>query len=273
MTISVRNHAGLPPLPMPSALLPFELSGGTVVLFHDPDWASDRFEISTQEWRADTRHDLAARRCERNAAWIAFNLPVGRVMTLTRHHRDVEDGYRSCDLREVAQVADLVGTGRTEAVDLAQIGMQDAVSSFFWRDVDLDMGVIELFCDAGFKGNRTVLFLSEWQRGEFHTLADWVIEDRLGSTRWSTMLDMHYCDLFQHRDGVGKRYPRMSGWKTGRMEAPDTGKYSCHEMVSAFRWDMLVTDTQRVSAVFMDIFLDPDNTTFALPNRSALTLA
>jgi len=267
MTISVRSRTGLPPLPVPSAVLPFELPCGTVVLFHDPDWARDRFEISTQEWRADARHDLDSRRCERKAAWVAFNLPVGRVMTLTRHHREIEDGYRLCDLREVAQVADLVGTGRTEAVDLAQIGLQDAVSSFFWRDVDLDMGAIELFCDADFKGNRTVLFLSEWPQGELHALADWVIEDRLGSTRWSTVMDMHYCDLFQHRDGLGKRYPRMSGWKTGRREVADTGIYSCHEMVSAFRWDALVTDRQRISAVFMDIFLDPDRTTSVPPKQ------
>jgi hypothetical protein len=205
---------------------------------------------------------------------MAFNLPVGRVMTLTRYHCDVEDGYRVCDLRDVAQVADLVGTGRTDAVDLAKIGMRNAVSSFFWREVDLDKGAIELYSDAGFQGNRTVLFLSEWPQGELHSLADWVIEDGLGSTRWPSLPNTQYCDLYQHRDGIGKQYPRISGWKSGCKESADTSKYSFHGMVSAFRWDALITDRPMISPVFMDILFHPDNTTkFAALDNARLPIA
>jgi hypothetical protein len=274
MKIAVRKHAGLLPLPTPLSAPPFELPSGSVLLFHDADWTGDKFKLSTEHWPANVRHDLAEHCQNRKAAWVAFNLPVGQVMTLTRHHRDVEGGQRICDLREVAQVADLVGTGRTEAVDLAQIDLGDAVSSFFWRDVDLTMGAIELYSDADFKGNRTILFLSEWPRGELHSLADWVIEDRLGSTRWSTMPDSQYCDLYQHGDGLGKQYPRMSGWHTGRRESADTSKYSLNDMVSAFRWDTLVTDRRAISSAFMDVLIDPHNITKFLMHRDeALAIA
>jgi hypothetical protein len=257
MNLSVRPHSDLLPLPAPHAAPPFKLPSGHVALFQDASWASDRFEISTEQWPSNIRHNLAGHLRNRKAAWVAFNLPVGRVMTLTRHHRDVEAGVRICDLRDVAQLADLVGTGQTEAVDLASIGLPDAISSLFWRDVDLSMGAIELYCGAGFTGNRTVLFLSEWPRGELHTLSDWVIEDWLGSSRWSTMPEAQYCDLFQHRDGIGKQYPRMSGWQTGRKEAADTRKYSLNDMVAAFRWDTLVADRLMTSQVFMDILPNP----------------
>jgi hypothetical protein len=265
MNLLVRKPPSLSPLPAPGAEPPFALNSGTVEMFREADWTGSSQEVTTDRWPAAIRHNLAVHRRDHRAAWIAFNLPVGRVMTLTRHHRDIEDGLPACDLRDVAQVADLVGTGRTEAVDLAQIGMQNAVSSFFWRDVDLKQGAVELYGEPDFKGNRTVLFLSEWKRGELHSLADWAIEDRLGSVRWNTMPDMHYCDLFQHRDGIGKQYPLMSGWKAGPKERPDTSKYSFHGMVSAFRWDAAITDRPMISPVFMDILFNRENTmrTFA----------
>jgi hypothetical protein len=234
-----------------------------VLVFREADWAGDSHELTTDRWPAAVRHDLAPHRRDRKAAWIAFNLPVGRVMTLTRHHRDAEDGHPVCDLRDVAQVADLVGTGRTETVDLAQIGMQNAVSSFFWRDVDLKQGAVELYGEADFKGNCTVLFLSDWKPGELHSLADWAIEDRLGSARWNTMPNAHYCDLFQHRDGIGTQYPLMSGWKAGPKEIRDTSKYSLHDMVSAFRWDVALTERPMTSPVFADMLRDLETTTRA----------
>jgi hypothetical protein len=36
----------------------------------------------------------------RKAVWVAFNLPVGRVIAPIRHHRDVDDHYRVYDLRD-----------------------------------------------------------------------------------------------------------------------------------------------------------------------------
>ena len=261
MNLLVCKPSSLSPLPAPGAEPPFTLNSGTVRVFREADWASNRYELTTDHWPAAIRHDLADHRRDRRTAWIAFNLPVGRVMTLTRHHCDVENGHRVCDLRGVAQVADLIGTGRTEAVDLAQIDMRNAMSSFFWRDVDLKQGAIELYGEADFNGNRTVLFLSEWKRGTLHNLADWVIEDRLGSIRWNTLPDALYCDLFQHSDGIGKHYPRMSGWNSGPKECPDTSKYSFHDMVSAFRWDAVITDLPMTSPSSMDILFDPENTT------------
>jgi hypothetical protein len=236
MNAFTRQYSTISPLPIPDVALPFELPSGYVLLFRDPDWSGRKLDLSTHRFCPDVRHDLRRRSGSRRAAWVAFNLPEGQVMTLTKRHRDVEDGQPAHDLRDVAQVADLVGSGKTEAVDLTQIDMGNAVASLFWRTVNLDTGAIELYSEPGFKGNRTVLFLSEWQRGHLHTLTDWVIEDRLGSVRWTALRGAQYCDLFQHADGLGGRYPRLKASQTGFNEAPDISARTVNDMVSAFRW-------------------------------------
>lgn len=231
-----RTKVGISSLPAPHAALPFELPSGYAFLFRDPDWGSERLDLSTNKWRSGVRHEIRRRFEDSRSAWVAFNLPRGQVMTLTRYHQDSSD---SRDLRDVAQVADLIGTGTTEAVDLAPIDLCDAVSSFFWRTVNLDMGAIELYSEAGFRGNRTVLFLSDWQQGRLHRLEDWAIEDRLGSVRWTALRHDQYCDLYHHSDGVGGKYPRMAGWPTTAKESWDTSKGALNDMVSAFRWGTL----------------------------------
>jgi hypothetical protein len=101
----------------------------------------------------------------------------------------------------------------------------------------------------------------------------WVIEDG-GSTGWSSLSNTEYCDLYQHRDGIGTPYPRISGWKSGRKLSVDTSKYSLHGMVSAFRWDGLITDRPMISPPFMDILFNPDNATkLAAPANATLPIA
>lgn len=56
-------------------------------------------------------------------------LPSGTVVTLTANH--VASYTNVADLAGVGQVVDLIGTGRTQAVDLVQSGCDDCISSFF----------------------------------------------------------------------------------------------------------------------------------------------
>ena len=73
------------------------------------------------------------------ATWVAFNLPAGVVMTLVDHY--VSGGPNGFgDLKDAGKVVDLIGTGKTEAVDLSRCNMNDCVSAFFWRNVDLEPG-------------------------------------------------------------------------------------------------------------------------------------
>ena len=250
MNAFTRRYSTISPLPVPDVAPPFELPSGYVLLFRDRDWAGRKLDLSTHRFLPGVRHDLRRRSGSRRAAWVAFNLPRGHVMTLTRRHRELQDCQPLSDLSNVGQVADLVGTGRTEAVDLAQIDMCNTVASFFWRTVDLDKGAIELYSEPGFKGNRTMLFLSEWEKGALHSLADWVIEDQLGSVRWTRLSGTQYCDLYQHSDGVGGRYPRLKVAPTGLNEAADIAQRTVNDMVCSFRWGMDDVPSQDVLGRF-----------------------
>lgn len=250
MNAFTRLYSTISPLPVPDVALPFELPSGSVLLFREADWSGPRLDLSTRKFSPGVRYDLRKRSDSRRAAWVAFNLPQGQVVTLMRRHRALQPGQKVHDLRDVGQVTDLVGTGKTEAVDLALVDMGNAVASVFWRLIEPETGAVELYSEPGFKGNRTVLFLSEWQPGELHMLADWVIEDQLGSARWATLTGSQYCDLFRHADGLGGKYPRLRASQTALNEAADISRRTLSDMVSAFRWDTRVAYQDTVAVPY-----------------------
>lgn len=141
------------------------------------------------------------------ATWVAFNLPVGVVMTLIDNNTPVESGHLVWELRNCGRCIDLVGTGQTEAVDLTQCNMNDCVSSFFWRKVDLAQGAIELFDDVNFQGNRSTLFLGEWPMGTAVSLENWWLRGRVSSVRWHMLDDRQTVALFSNTDGTGALIP------------------------------------------------------------------
>ena len=59
------------------------------------------------------------------------------------------------DLVNAGKAIDLVGSDTTQKVDMRDFNMNDCISSFFWREVYLEMGAIELYEDTNFRGNRT----------------------------------------------------------------------------------------------------------------------
>jgi hypothetical protein len=76
------------------------------------------------------RHTVKSSLFDR-ATFAAFNLPVGTVMTLMDNVKPVPAGKPVADLSGCGHCVDLVGTGKTEAVDLEVINMNDSVSAFF----------------------------------------------------------------------------------------------------------------------------------------------
>ncbi len=151
----------LTPLPSPPSPAP-QLASGTVSLFVDDNWDGDRLDISISEFAPGQRQTMQTHRDE--ATWLAFNLPVGVVMTLMDNI--VNNGRPVADLTDCGQCIDLVGNGQTQGVDLGALGQNDNLSAFFWRTVDLDMGAIELFSDFEFGGNR------EFEDVLFHLCVD-----------------------------------------------------------------------------------------------------
>ncbi|TGO91179.1 hypothetical protein BPOR_0036g00090 [Botrytis porri] len=124
------------------------------------------------------------------------------VMTLLA---DIKTSGPIPDLGDAGTCIDLVGTGRTEAVDLIQVGLHDQISMFFWRKVDLNMGAIELFEDLDFR------------------------------VRWKTLQDRQTATLYNAADGTGTSYDNIKGWGTMK-EIARLSDVRLNDVVSSFKW-------------------------------------
>ncbi len=225
-------------LPAPPTAPP-SLPSGHVVLYRDTKWTSQRLDLALTSYVEGVRHSIGGTPLQDAASWVAFNLPIGTVMTLMEHLKPVEEGKQLWDLRNCGRCIDLVGTGKTEGVNLHECNMKDCVTAFFWRKVDLDLGAIELFEHVDFRGNRSTVFLSEWPSGTVHAIGNWWLNDRVSSARWKTLHDRQKASLFQHSDGSGISYQNVVGWGLTK-QIRRLGDVSFNDCMSSFRWDGLV---------------------------------
>jgi hypothetical protein len=224
-------------LPAPSTAPP-QIPSGTVSVFQDDNWGSARLDLSTVDFVPDERQTIQSSMFD-SATWVAFNLPVGTVMTLMDNVQPVDPSKGAADLSGCGQCVDLVGTGQTEAVDLGSVNMNDSVSSFFWRTVDLTLGAIELFGDAGFAGGRSTIFLSEWNSGTVYDLSQWWLQDALSSVRWSTLTDRQTAILFDNSNGTGNQFNNIKGWGSTK-EVSNLEDLGFNDTASSFSWTAVV---------------------------------
>jgi hypothetical protein len=231
----------LTPLPSPSASPP-NVQSNIVSIFQDDNWNSQRVDINLGETRPNQRQFLQAP-LQDAANWVCYNLPVGTVMTLMDDVQLDTAGKNLADLSNCGRSVDLVGTGRTQAVDLAAVDMSDCVSTYFWRRVDLSLGAIELFdnnsADNKFSGNRTTVFLSEFPSGTVVSIQDWYLNDRISSIRWKSLQDRQTATLFENSDGSGKQYNNIVGYGSSK-ELGNLGDFGFDDSFSAFRWDSVI---------------------------------
>lgn len=248
------TNSRISPLPSP-ATAPKEVRSGTVVLFKDDNWNSASLTLDINDYASGQRQSLKGSKLHDAATWIAFNLPEGTVMTLSNNLMMDAPNGNVADLKGLGQVVDLVGTGRTEAVDLKQVKMNDMISMFFWRKVDLSVGALELYQDVNFKGNRTVIFLSEWPRDTVVSMDGWYIADnRLSSAKWSTLPETQTAKLFEKRDASGQTYANIKGWGSFK-ELASFKTVSFNDTASAFSWSALAPMKEIIDPVQID--LDP----------------
>lgn len=257
-TVSV-EHSHMPTptladLPSP-ATSPPEIPPGIVRLYRDDNWASATLDLSTKSYRPGSRQSIAGTPMQDAATWVAFNLPVGTVMTLLTNDVPQASGKLVNDLSGAGPCVDLVGTGRTETVDLTRLSMNDAVSAFFWRTFDPRLGAVELFEHSNFGGNRAVLFLSEWPPGVVTSIADWWINDRVSSARWTTLDDRQSVSLYENADGGGRSYQNIQGWGDTRENA-NLSDANFNDSLSSFRWDGLIPMKEEVAPFTLDATLD-----------------
>ncbi|RMZ68300.1 hypothetical protein GMOD_00004522 [Pyrenophora seminiperda CCB06] len=230
-------------LPAPKQAPP-PLESGTVKFFDDEDFDSKHFHVvEIKEYTSDQRHRINKANWNKTS-YISWNLPVGTVMTVLEHVRRVENGESVADLRGCGRCLDLVGTGKTEAVQLSRLYMNDCFKGFFWREVDLKMGAIELFDSTkeDLKQEnmwaRHTIFLSEWQPGTVHSIQHWELQDKISYARWETLRDRQTVTLFVNADGSGDEYNNIKGWGTIK-EMPDFGERDFNDKFSSFKWDTI----------------------------------
>src|SRR5437763_1182156 len=85
--------------------------------------------------------------------------------------------------------------------------------------------VMLFFDDSNFGGNRSTIFLSEWNSGTLYSISDWWLQDRISSVRWKTLSDRQTAVLFDNSDGSGDQYNNIKGWGDVKEIAslPDVG--------------------------------------------------
>ena len=195
------------------------------------------------------------------ARYVAFNLPVGVVLTLTDSIAPLGAGQNAADLSGCGVCVELVGTGQTEALDLMDASANNCISAFFWRAVDLELGAIELFQHIGFKGNRSILFLSEWSPGEVHSIGKWWMNDKVSSARWDTLSDRVAAALLQDADGAGDSFDNIGGLGSMK-ECGDLQEFRFNDKMSSFRWNGLVPKKEIIAPFKMNIPVDKLQTGF-----------
>ncbi|KAJ5797662.1 uncharacterized protein N7503_006958 [Penicillium pulvis] len=225
-------------LPAPPSAPP-SLASGIVSLFADDNWDSQRLDLNMNDFSSGDRPTIKRSALD-NATYVAFNLPIGTVVTLMDNVQPVPAGKLAADLSGCGRCVDLVGTGNTESVDLQSVNMNDCVSSFSFREIDLNMGAIELFQDADFNGGRNTIFLSEWDSGVTYSIGDWWITDAVSSVRWKSLNDRQAAVLADNSDGSGDNFPNIKGWGNNKESADLGDDASFNDQMSSFRWDGIV---------------------------------
>lgn len=218
----------------PSAGVPYQLSSGTVALFTASDWNSTRTDILLDDYVPNKRHIVPSSQYDQTT-YILYNLPVGTVMTVLAAIAD--DGGPIADLSNCMTTLDLVGTGETESANLMDCGLNDQISMFFWRTVDLNIGAIELFDADKFTGRRSTIFLSEWEPGKVHSIVKWQLQDTISSIRWHTLVDRQTAAVYDTAEGTGgMAYSNIKGWGSTK-EIASLSDIRLNDCISSFKWE------------------------------------
>jgi hypothetical protein len=244
--------AGAPALPVKTVRLFAEVPGAALIS-EDP-WNGKSWTINLDDWFAGKRHTVHSS-VHDQARYVAFNLPVGVVLTLTDNIAPLGAGQNAADLSGCGVCVELVGTGQAEALDLMDASAHNCVSAFFWRAVDLELGAIELFQHIGFKGNRSILFLSDWSPGEVHSIGKWWMNDKVSSARWDTLSDRVAAALLQDADGGGNSFDNIRGLGSMK-ECGDLQEFRFNDEMSSFRWSGLVPKKEIIAPFKMNIPAD-----------------
>ncbi|KAI4957343.1 hypothetical protein J4E86_005817 [Alternaria arbusti] len=229
------------------------LDSGIVKVFTSANFGGSSFTIDTEDYASGQRHRLLTENYNK-ACWVTWNLPLGTVMTMVELDKTPEKNQPVADPRGCGRTVELVGTGKTEAVDLIRILMTTCVKGFWWREVDLSMGAVELF-DAHAREligsqtySRQTIFLSEWAPGVLHSFNFWWMNDRVTCARWHTLLNRQTVTLFEHANGTGYEFNNIRAWGKTK-EVYDLHVVNHGDKLSAFSWTSVSPVKEKIEPI------------------------
>lgn len=231
---------------------PPSLPSWTFKLFKDNNWQSSSMSFSTKDYTAQDRQSISGTGMQDAATYVAYNLPVGTVVTLMDNMVSLKSGDSVGNLSGAGRCVDLVGTGKTEGLSLIDCNMNDCVSCFFWRNVDMNLGAVVLFENVNYGGNRSILFLSEWPSYSLISIAGWYLDDKLSSINWSNLADRQQVYFYDNTDGSGSSYTNVKGWGSFK-EISDLGQVGFNDRMSAFQWTGLAPVKEVIEPVNMNL--------------------
>lgn len=235
------------------------LKSDTFILYKDNNWNSTPMPFTYTDYSSEERQFISGGSMQDAATWVAYNLPVGTVVTLMDNAVSKADGKLVGDLSGAGRCVDLVGTGQTEGFSLIDCNMNDCVSAFFWRNVDLDLGAVVLFEGANFSGNRSILFFSEWPSYTLTSIQGWYLDDKVSSIRWDQLHDRQQVYFYNNTDGSGSSYNNVKGWGSFT-EISDLGTVGFNDAMSSFKWVGLAPVKEIIDPINMDLTFSVDDT-------------
>lgn len=212
-------------LPPPAVAKPFTgtVPSGDVRLYDKADWSGETLDLYLNDMKPGTRYPLTNFNPNFNnkATWIAFNLPVGAVVTLfeTLPANAPSQPY---DFTGCGRCVDLIGNGAVQTVNLETMDASNCIKALIWHQPDMSRGIFQLFQDNNFAKNRNTFFLSEWSNG-LQSLAGWYLSGRVSSLYFGGLGD-NVLRLYSNTSGSGTEQVFAGGSSID--ELADLGDFS-----------------------------------------------
>jgi hypothetical protein len=219
-----------------------KLQSGKVTFFKNDWWHGAQWEVSTGNFPAQQRHRMA-KPIDDEATHVAYNLPIGTVMTLMETMAVPPNDVFIADLSHCGVCVDLIGTDQVETLNLKTVGLNDKVSAFFWREINMELGAFQVFQNDDFTGARATIFPSEWSydpkvKIPVFNLHTWWLQDKVSSVKWKALDPDYQIKLYQDINGGGQVFDLLDAVET---EAPI--KFVLNDKVSSWSWSKLEPKT------------------------------
>lgn len=223
-------------------------SENQIILYEHADFSGKSHTIDLANFRPNTVHTLSGTPLQDNASAVRWNIQPNRVVTLSEHN----SSPKLPDLSGLGRTFDLTGSGETH---LGIADINDCISAFFWRDVDLSRGHIVFYKDGDYRNIRQTVFIAEWPPNTAINISNWAIQDRMSSVRWMNLDPRIVIGLYDGTVGGGSSYTNIKrrGTGSGYEGEPSLAAYGMQDKVSSFKIMELLPLYETINKIEFDL--------------------